>query len=371
MIAGVRKAVAAATPYIPGKTVEEVRRELGLEKIVKLGSNENPYGPFPAARRAMTEEIGKLNAYPDVSFREIKGLIGERFGLGPEWVAISHGAEGMLQTLGKVFLDPGDEVILSRATYGLYREISLVMGAALKEVMLKEDLSVNLREMERAVTGRTKLIWLANPNNPTGLLLPKKSVETLIKRLPRGVWLVLDEAYAEFASPEELPSVAKLLEAECNLIVVRTFSKAWGLAGARIGYALARPEMVRTIDTVSEPFNANRVAIAGASASLKGDEAPFNEAIAATVRERERVTKALLGMGGKALQSHANFIFVTFQADADEVFGKLLRRGVIVRPCGGWGFGSSLRATVGTPEQNDFFLAALRGVLSGYGEGEA
>ena len=371
MIAGVRKAVGAATPYVPGKTVEEVRRELGLQKIVKLGSNENPYGPFPAARRAMTEEIARINTYPDVSFHEIKSLIGERFGLGPEWVAISHGAEGMLQTLGKVFLEPGDETILSRATYGLYREISLVMGATLKEIMLKDDLSVNLREMERAITGRTKLLWLNNPNNPTGMLLPKKSVENLAKRLPRGVWLVLDEAYAEFASPEELPSVAKLLEAECGLIVVRTFSKAWGLAGARIGYALARPEMVRIIDTVSEPFNANRLAIAGASASLKEDEPAFNQALAATVRERERIAKALHDMGGTTLPSHTNFIFVTFQADAGEVSGKLLRKGVIVRPCGGWGFGCSLRVTIGTPEQNDFFLEALRGVLSGDGEGGA
>jgi histidinol-phosphate aminotransferase len=371
MIAGVRNAIRLATPYVPGKTVEEVRRELGLQKIVKLGSNENPYGPFPAARRAMSEEIGRLNTYPDVSFREIKSLIGERFGLGPEWVAISHGAEGMLQTLGKVFLEPGDEAILSFATYGLYREISLVMGATLKEILLKDDLSVNLRGMERAITGRAKLLWLNNPNNPTGLLLPKKSVENVIKRLPRGVWLVLDEAYAEFASPAELPSIRELLEAGCNLIVVRTFSKAWGLAGARIGYALARPEMVRIIDTVSEPFNANRIAIAGASASLKSDEAAFNEAIAATVRERQRVAKALHDMGGSVLPSHTNFLFVTFRTESGDVAGKLLRRGVIVRPCGAWGFGSSLRVTVGTPEQNDFFLEALRGVLSGDGEGGA
>jgi len=170
----------------------------------------------------------------------------------------------MLQTLGKVFLDPEDEVVLSRGTYGLYREISLVMGAVLREFALLDNYSVDIAGMEKSITEKTKLIWLNNPNNPTGLILPPKRIEEFIRNLPEGTWTILDEAYGEFALKGSLPDTGTLLEEGRNLVVVRTFSKAWGLAGARIGYALARPELVRVIDTVSEPFNANRMAIAGA-----------------------------------------------------------------------------------------------------------
>lgn len=364
MIPGVRKAVGDASPYAPGKTVEEVRRELGLERIVKLGSNENPWGPFPAARRAMMEEVDRLNTYPDVSFREMKNLIARQFGLTSEWVALSHGAEGMLQTLGKTFLDPGDEVILSKGTYGLYREITLVMGGALREVSLCEDHSVDLRGMEGCIGEKTKLLWLNNPNNPTGLALPPKKIESLARRLPEGVWLALDEAYGEFTVPGDLPDIKTLLEEECNLVVVRTFSKAWGLAGARIGYALARPDLVRIIDTVSEPFNANRTAIAGACASMREDGEFFRNALSAILSERSRISSSLDILGLPVLPSSANFVFFTLPFDAAVAARKLLERGVIVRPCGGWGFPNSIRVTVGRPEENDFFLKALGAVIS-------
>ena len=364
MIPGVRKAVASASPYVPGKTVEEVRRELGLKRIVKLGSNENPWGPFPAARAAMAEEIVRLNTYPDVSFRELKGLIARQSGLEPEWVALSHGAEGMLQTLGKVFLDPGDEVVLPMGTYGLYREISLVMGAVLREIPLGNDFSMDLEEMRKAITGKTKLVWLNNPNNPTGLALPPEKVEDFVRGLPEGTWVALDEAYGEFAAPGSLPGTKALLEEGRNLVAVRTFSKAWGLAGARIGYALARPELVTVIDTVSEPFNANRTAIAGASAALREDGEAFRAALDAIVSERERVSCSLGAMGLRVLPSNTNFIFFTLPLDASEVSRMLLERGVIVRPCGGWGFPRSIRVTVGTAEDNSFFLEALGQVLA-------
>ena len=364
MIPGVRKAVASASPYTPGKTVEEVRRELGLERIIKLGSNENPWGPFPAARTAMVDEISRLNMYPDVSFRELKELIAGQFGLKPDWVALSHGAEGMLQTLGKVFLDPEDEVVLSRGTYGLYREISLVMGAVLREFALLDNYSVDIAGMEKSITEKTKLIWLNNPNNPTGLILPPKRIEEFIRNLPEGTWTVLDEAYGEFALKGSLPDTGTLLEEGRNLVVVRTFSKAWGLAGARIGYALARPELVRVIDTVSEPFNANRMAIAGACASLREDGEAFRSALKFIVSERGRVSDVLRGMGLKILGSSTNFIFFTLPVEAEEVSRKLLKRGIIVRPCGGWGFSRSIRVSIGTSEENTLFLETLAEILS-------
>jgi len=365
MIPGVRKAVASASPYTPGKTVEEVRREFGPARIIKLGSNENPWGPFPAARTAMVDEISRMNMYPDVSFRELKERIAGQFGLTPEWVALSHGAEGMLQTLGKVFLDPEDEeVVLSRGTYGLYREISLVMGAVLQEVSLLENFSIDMQGIQESITGKTKLIWLNNPNNPTGLILPPKRIEDFIRNLPEGTWTVLDEAYGEFALKGSLPDTVALLEEGRNLVVVRTFSKAWGLAGARIGYALARPELVRVIDTVSEPFNANRMAIAGACASLREDGEAFRSALKFIVSERGRVSDALRGMGLKILGSSTNFIFFTLPVDAEEVSRKLLKRGIIVRPCGGWGFPRSIRVSTGTSEENTLFLESLAEILA-------
>lgn len=192
--------------------------------------------------------------------------------------------------------------------------------------------------MKKAITGKTKLVWLNNPNNPTGLVLPPEKVEGFVRGLPDGTWVVLDEAYGEFAPPGSLPGTKALLEEGRNLVAIRTFSKALGLAGARIGYALARPELVTVIDTVSEPFNANRTAIAGASAALREDGEAFRKALDAIVSERQRASCALAAMGLRVLPSSTNFIFFTLPLDASEVSRMLLERGVIVRPAGAGDF---------------------------------
>ena len=362
-VKGLRPEVLSMETYVPGKTVEEVRRELGLQKIVKLGSNENPYAPFPASLEAMRSEVGNANRYPDIAFEEIKELLAGIQGVGPENIAISHGAEGMLQAMGKCFIGPGDEVLLPSATYGLYKEISRLMGARIIEIPMDDRRSIDMEGLRGAVSGRTRLIWLCNPNNPTGTVFDPGSLGSILDIIPDCAWVVLDEAYAEFAPPEDLPDRSRLILEGKNLISVRTFSKAYGLAGARLGYGIAREEVITAIDTVSEPFNANRLGIAAGVAVLTKDREACESARLLIVSERERVSRQLGMMGLEVVPSRANFIFFETPRFADEVAGDLLRRGIIVRPCGGWGYERAIRVTVGTEEENNFFLEALEETL--------
>ncbi|HDQ93269.1 MAG TPA: histidinol-phosphate transaminase [Synergistetes bacterium] len=357
-VKGLRSQVLTMEPYVPGKTIEEVRRDLGIDKIVKLGSNENPYAPFPAAAEAMRKEIGNINRYPDIAFEEIKGLLARIHGVAPGNVAISHGAEGMLQAMVKCFLEPGDEVILPSATYSLYRELSKLMGGRIVEVPLKEH-TLDIEAITGAVAGRTKLLWLCNPNNPTGTIFPPNLLDRLLDSLPKTAWVVLDEAYAEFAEASLLPDRARLVSEGRNVISIRTFSKAYGLAGARLGYALAREEVITAIDTVSEPFNANRVGIAGGVAVLTLDGETCERARLMIISDRKKISLALEKMGLSVVPSHTNFVFFETPFPADAVAEDLLEQGVIVRPCGGWGYERAIRVTVGTGDENAAFLAAL------------
>ncbi|HPD97291.1 MAG TPA: histidinol-phosphate transaminase [Synergistales bacterium] len=357
-VEGIRKAVLGMEPYVPGKTIEEVRRELGLDRIVKLGSNENPYAPFPASAAAMRDEIENINRYPDIAFEEIKELLAGIHGVDPKNIAISHGAEGMLQAMAKCFLEPGDEVLLPSATYSLYRELSKLMGGRIVDVPLK-DHTLDLEAVSDAATERAKLVWLCNPNNPTGTVFHPGLLDGLLDSLPSTAWVVLDEAYAEFAEQDLLPDRARLVSGGRNVISIRTFSKAYGLAGARIGYAIAREEVITAIDTVSEPFNANRVGIAGAVAVLTLDREACERARQMIISDRGKTSDALKEMGLEVAPSHTNFIFFETPFPADAVAEDLLKQGIIVRPCGGWGYDRAIRVTIGTGEENSAFLAAL------------
>jgi histidinol-phosphate aminotransferase len=357
-VKGLRPEVLSMDPYEPGKTIEEVRRDLGLENIIKLGSNENPYAPFPGALEAMRAEVENTNRYPDIAFEEIKGLLADIHSVAPENIAISHGAEGMLQAMVKCFIETGDEVLLPSVTYALYRELSKLMGARIVDVPLR-DFTVDLESAASAVTDRTKLVWLCNPNNPTGTIIEPHLLDRLFERLPETAWVVLDEAYAEFTSKELLPDRARLIAQRKNIVSIRTFSKAYGLAGARLGYAIARNEVVTAIDTVSEPFNANRLGIAAGVAVLTRDREACERARLMIVADRKKISIQLEKMGLSVVPSHTNFVFFETPFSAAGVSDDLLKQGVIVRPCGGCGYDRAIRVTVGTGEENDIFLEAL------------
>ncbi len=371
---GVRRTISDVHPYIAGKTTEEVRRELGLSKVVKLGSNENPHAPFPAALDAMQQALPLIHTYPENSFIELRRRIGALYGLSEDHIAVAHGAGGMLETLARMFVQPGDDVLIPGATYGLYREISRFMDGTIHNVPLDRHFRVDLDALTEKVTDRTKLVWLCNPNNPTGTVTAHTDLHRLLDALPSDGWLILDEAYAEFAAPELLPDWKTLIGEGRHVIVVRTFSKAYGLAGARMGYAVAAPETIHAIDTVAEPFNANRIGIAGALATITDGMDSVSMAVAAIISERRRLERELADLGAAVVPSQANFVFFelpeSYQCDegthaADRVTEELLQKGVIVRSCSGWGFHRHLRVSVGTTGDNSIFLSRLEEVLGG------
>ncbi|WZL73027.1 histidinol-phosphate transaminase [Clostridiaceae bacterium 35-E11] len=362
-IKGLRSSVKTVEPYIPGKTICEVQREYRLSKVIKLGSNENPYGPFPSALAAMQKELTSLYMYPDSDFNEIKSAIAGKFGIDDAYISIAHGAGGMLQTLAKTFIDEGDEVLMPAQTYGLYKEISKLMGGIIKEIPLDDSFTIDLEAIQRAITSKTKLIWLCNPNNPTGTVFDGAAYQRLLNMLPEHAWVVLDEAYAEFAASHLLPDSIKDIRAGKNVIVVRTFSKAYGLAGARIGYAIARPDMITAIDTVAEPFNANRIGIAGAIATLKEDQVPYKISLQQIIKDRQMVSEALKEMDFQVSNSHTNFVFFHTPYNAQALSGELMKKGIIVRPCTAWNYPTAIRITVGTSEEMIKFLKLFQSIL--------
>lgn len=364
-VSGIRPAINGVTAYKPGKFIEEVQAEYGLNEIIKIASNENPYGPYPRSIEKMTQEIVKLNQYPDSNFKTLRETLGQVHGVSSECICVSHGAEGMLQTIGKCFIQEGDEILIPSATYTLYKEISKVMGATVIDVPMAQE-GVDLSALQKRVGPRTKLIWIANPNNPTGTLVDKDELEKLLEMLPERTWLVLDEAYAEFADAGLLPDRVSLIKKGRRIISVRTFSKAYGLAGARLGYAIADKEVVTVINTVSEPFNANRVAIAGAIAAINEDGDSFKKAVAQIKQDRALSQKRLQEMGLRVIASHANFFMFETPFPAQLLFNALLKRGIIVRPCDAWGYDYMVRVTIGTTEQMNRFIDALSKVLQAF-----
>ncbi|MDK2823128.1 MAG: histidinol-phosphate aminotransferase [Clostridia bacterium] len=367
-IKGLRRGVMTVNPYVPGKTIEEVKREKGLKEVIKLGSNENAYAPFPGALEAMQQELTRLNCYPDITFVEIKELLSKRYGLTVQHFAISHGAEGMLQNIGKCFIEDGDEVIIPHPTYGLYSEISKLMGARVIETPLNDKYVIDLEAIKKALTPKTKLIWLCNPNNPTGTIFDKNDFNDLLGQLPDNTWIILDEAYAEFAERTKLPEIIEAVQKGKSVIAIRTFSKAFGLAGARIGYAISSPEMITVIDTVSEPFNANRVGLAGATATLKKDHEYYQQSLKTILNDRKRVISELSSLGFEVIPSETNFVFFSTPYDCQELANFLLEYGIIVRPCSSWGLPNSIRVTIGTTDECNKFISTLKHILTKYYE---
>jgi histidinol-phosphate aminotransferase len=363
-IKALRKAVHNVNPYVPGKTIEEVKRDYNLQRVIKLGSNENTYGPFPNAIQAMEEAVKNLNTYPDTSFNEIKDIIAAKYNIDSSYISIAHGSGGILQTIAQTFIEQGDEILLPLETYKLYSEISKLMGGIIKEVPLNKDYTIDLDEIQKKITTSTKLIWLCNPNNPTGTIFDLDAYKRLINNLPDHTWLILDEAYAEFASKHLLPNSIEDIKKGKNIIAVRTFSKAYGLAGARLGYSISSPKMTSVLETVSEPFNANKVALAGATATLTKDEKYYRECMKAIVKERQFLTDSLKEMGFQVVKGYTNFVFFNMPYNAAKISQKLLEKGIIVRPCTGWNYPNAIRVTIGTSEDNKEFIRALKEVTS-------
>ncbi len=353
----VHQDIASLVPYVPGKPIEELQRELGLPRAIKLASNENPIGPSPKALAVLQETAGTLNRYPDGGAYRLRGALAERWKVAPDQVILGNGSDEILGLLARTFLAPGDEAVMADQTFVIYKmEVTAAHGAPVI-VPLKEGRH-DLHAMADAVTDRTRLLFVCNPNNPTGTMVGATEVEALMARVPDHVIVVFDEAYYEYVRSAEFPDSLAYVKRGRHVIVLRTFSKIYGLAGLRIGYGLTTPEIANYLNRVRPPFNANSLAQRAALAALS-DEEHVAKSRALNQLEMEKVRAGLVALGFSPLPSETNFLYFDVGRDGRRVFDALLQEGIIVRHIEG----RMLRVTIGLPEENQAFLAALKKVL--------
>jgi len=356
--------VQQLSPYVPGKPVDELARELDLDpaSIVKLASNENPLGPSPRVLEAIRSELAELTRYPDGNGFELKSRLAERCGVQINQVTLGNGSNDILDLVARAYLAPGLNAVFSRYAFAVYPISTQAVGAQGKVVPAK-DYGHDLEAMLAAIDENTRVVFIANPNNPTGTWFGPDALERFLARVPSNVLVVLDEAYIEFAEGDELPDGLKYLARYDNLLVSRTFSKAYGLAALRVGYALSSAQIADVLNRVRQPFNVNSLALAAACAAL--DDADY----LAQSRQLNDAGMAQLETGLRELglswiPSKGNFICVDFARDTAAINQALLHAGVIVRPVAGYGMPNFLRVSIGLPAENARFLEALAKVLS-------
>lgn len=356
----VPESLSAIRPYSPGKPKEALAREYGISDAIKLASNENPLGPSPKAMAAVSSATAGLHRYPDGAAHDLTRRLAEHLGIPPERIVLGNGSDEVIVLLERAFLRPGDEVVLARPSFLMYEISAHAAGATPVYVPLR-NLDADLDAMAEGVTARTRMVFLCNPNNPTGTMISTADFQRFLKRIPPEVLVVVDEAYIEFArNPEGLRSTGFSDDAHA-VVTLRTFSKAYGLAGLRVGYGVMPEPVAEVLHRIRPPFNVNLPAQAGAIAAL--DDAAFLERTLRTVHEGMDFLRAELeGIGFRTFPSEANFFLVSVDGSADAVFEALLREGVIVRSMTAYGYPDQLRITVGTPEENRRFLAAFRKV---------
>jgi histidinol-phosphate aminotransferase len=346
--------------YEPGKPVEELAREMGLDpsKIIKLASNENPLGPSPKALEAMRAALERAHFYPDGGGWKLRGAIADKFGLGRENVILGNGSNEIIEFLGHAFLQPGDEVVTARHAFAVYGLVAQLFGAKTVEVP-DPGFVHDLPAMLAAITPRTKLVFIANPNNPTGTMVSKEAIEEYMKHVPEHVITVFDEAYFEFVSNP--PDVLEYVREGRNVVVMRTFSKIQGLANLRIGYGLAPAPLAEVLQKTRQPFNANGIAQEGAAAGIADDE-HIARTREVTNAGRAYLQSAFFELGLEYVPSVANFVLVRV-GNGDEIFKALLRKGIIVRSMRSYKLPEWIRVSVGTMPQNHAFIEALKELL--------
>ena len=354
--------VSGLQPYQAGKPIEELERELGISNCVKLASNENPLGLSPKAKAAIEAALVDLTRYPDANGFYLKAKLAECFGLDANGITLGNGSNEVIDLLFHTFVSPGDEVIYSQYSFIVYALATQAHGADAVVVPAKAW-GHDLEAMLAAITPKSKLICIANPNNPTGTVLTPAELEAFIAKVPANILIVLDEAYNEYMDSALRADSAAWISRFPNLVVTRTFSKAYGLAGLRLGFAISTPELASVLNRVREPFNANSLALVAAQATLD-DEAYLQRAVELNRREMLRYEHFFQELGLAFIPSSGNFITVDLAGPAAPVYQALLREGVIVRPIAGYGMPNHLRVSIGSEAENDRFFAALRKVLA-------
>jgi histidinol-phosphate aminotransferase len=343
--------------------VEEVERELGIADVIKLASNENPLGPAPASVRAICDTAARVSLYPDGNCYYLKNALAEQLGLTFNHLIVGNGSDEIIKLIAETFLNEGEEAIVADPSFSEYDFAVKIMGGTTVTVPTREY-THDLTAIAAAVTENTKLVFICNPNNPTGTIVRKDEVDRLLESLPDGIVTVFDEAYYEYVTDPGYPQTLEYVRADRDVIILRTFSKIYGLAGLRIGYGVAKPELIAAIHRVKEPFNVNIIAQAAALAAM-ADTGHIERSRAVNEEGKEFLAAEFERMGLFYVPTHANFIWLRIVEDCREVFKKMLQRGVIVRTGDIFGAPDVIRVTVGTPEQNRRFIEVLEEILTG------
>jgi histidinol-phosphate aminotransferase len=361
--------VRGLKPYQPGKPISELEREYGVSGIVKLASNENPLGPSPQAVEAITAALGDLGLYPDANGFDLKARLARRHGVGPECITLGNGSNDVLVLLAEAFLRPDLAAVFSQYAFAVYPIATQAAGAESRIApAIAPDLpgayGHDLDAMVGLLDDRTRLVFIANPNNPTGTWIAAERLESFVSSVPDNALVIVDEAYAEYLDDPAYPDTVSWLDRYPNLVVTRTFSKAFGLAGLRVGYAVSHPDVADLLNRVRQPFNVGTLGQVAALAALD-DEAHLARSVAMNSGQRERLTAACAGWGLTVIPSACNFVLVDMGRPAEPIFEALLRAGVIVRPVANYGLPNHLRMSVGTPEETGRLIEALDPILSG------
>jgi histidinol-phosphate aminotransferase len=356
-----RKGISEIVSYVPGKSIEEVQKEIGTKRWIKLASNENLLGPSKKAVAAIRKELPYIYMYPDGPCPVLREALAKKFSLPERMVVISNGADNLILMIANAFVDEGDEVVMADPTFPVYTNATQIMGGKVVKVKLK-DFTHDLDAMLKRINRKTKLVFICNPNNPTGTTVSQESFSHFLSKLPKRVIVVLDEAYGDFVEDPFYPSGLDYIKERKQIIVLRTFSKVFGLAGLRIGYALGREDLIDCLYQVRDPFPVHRLAQVAAVAALNDREHAVRS-IQMVYEGRRYLYRELDKMGLLYVPSQANFIFIDFGRDSAKVFLSLLREGIIIRPGKAWEYPTSARVTIGRMEDNRRFIKALKKVL--------
>lgn len=356
----VSEGIETLVPYKPGKPMAELERELGITSSVKLASNENPLGPSPMAVESVKEVLTGLNRYPDGTYYYLKEKLAEFVGVSPDMLVIGNGSNEIIELLIRTFMVEGDEAIMGSPSFAVYPIIVQGAGGVAVEVPLKEGFVIDLVRMAEAITDKTKLIFIANPNNPTGTIVTATEFDAFMEKVPDNVIVCMDEAYFEYVSSSDFPDSIKYIKEGKSVVVLRTFSKIYGLAGLRVGYGVATKELTDYMNRVRQPFNVSTVAEAAAMGALDDTEHVANS-IEMNEKGFEFLSKELSGLGYEVVPTEANFFLVKV-GNGSEVYEKLLKQGVIVRPMASYNMDEYIRITIGTEAENKRFMEAFREV---------
>ncbi|MBM9536770.1 histidinol-phosphate transaminase [Desulfobulbus alkaliphilus] len=364
--------ITAIVPYPPGKPMDELEREYGISNAIKLASNENPWGPSPRAVRAIEEMLCNLHRYPDGSSYYLTEALAHWTGARPEEIVLGNGSNEVIEFLVKTFVSNGDQVITSHPSFLMYQKFVQVRGGENVVIPLR-DMAHDLEAIRAAVNDRTRLIFIDNPNNPTGTLIAREAFHRFLTGLPQSVVVVLDEAYVDYVNPAERIDILDYLRHADTLpavVALRTFSKAFGLAGLRVGFGLMHRDIASLLHRVRQPFNINLPAQAGALAALEDSE-HYEHTLRATEEQRRWLQQAVTELGCEPYPSHTNFFLIDVHGDAARLYEAMLYKGVIVRAMQAYGYPRFLRVTVGTDAENHRFVAALKDCLQELGYGRS